>query len=96
MMQLFFLKKVRVIISLIFFIVTLFVFVDFTGLVATRLIRAILYLQFIPSFLKFIGVFSLAGWRISIHINFDNALWKSLLFNNLSIRHLTRYFHLVI
>ncbi|MGA3014530.1 MAG: 4Fe-4S binding protein, partial [Bacteroidales bacterium] len=61
MMRLFFLKKVRVVISLIFFIVILFVFVDFTGLFATRLIRTILYLQFIPSILKFIGVFSLAA-----------------------------------
>jgi ferredoxin-type protein NapF len=61
MMQLFFLKKVRVAISLIFFLVTLFVFVDFTGLIATRLMRPILYLQFIPSFLKFIAVLSIAA-----------------------------------
>jgi len=57
-MQLHFLKKIRVVVSLIFFIATLFVFVDFTGLVASRLITALLYLQFIPSFLRFIYVLS--------------------------------------
>jgi ferredoxin-type protein NapF len=60
-MQLTFLKKIRVVVSLIFFLVTVFVFVDFTGLMATRLIRAILFLQFIPSFLKFIDVFSITA-----------------------------------
>jgi len=60
-MQLAFLKKIRVVVSLIFFIVTLFVFVDFTGLVSARLIRALLYLQFIPSFLKFINTLSIAA-----------------------------------
>ena len=60
-MQLTFLKKIRVVVSLIFFIVTVFVFVDFTGLVSIRLIRALLYLQFIPSFLKFIDTFSIAA-----------------------------------
>jgi ferredoxin len=59
-MQLAFLKKIRVVVSLSFFIVTLFVFVDFGGLIATRLIRSLLYLQFIPSFLKFIYVLSIA------------------------------------
>jgi len=60
-MQLPFLKKIRIVVSLIFFIVTLFVFVDFTGLVSTRLIRALLYLQFIPSFIKFIDTISIAA-----------------------------------
>jgi len=60
-MQLAFMKKIRVVVSLIFFIVTVFVFVDFAGLVASRLIRALLYLQFIPSFLKFIYVFSITA-----------------------------------
>lgn len=59
-MQRTFLKKIRVVVSLIFFILTLFVFVDFTGLISTRLIRALLYLQFIPSLLKFIDKLSIA------------------------------------
>jgi ferredoxin len=60
-MQRLFLKKIRVVISLIFFLFTLFVFVDFAGVLAVRLIRALLYLQFIPSFLTFIDVVSLAA-----------------------------------
>ena len=60
-MQLAFLKKIRVVVSLIFFLVTVFVFVDFTGLIGARLIRALLYLQFVPSFLKFISALSVAA-----------------------------------
>jgi ferredoxin len=60
-MQLVFLKKIRVVVSLIFFIFTIFIFVDFTGLVTARMIRALLYLQFIPSFLKFINTLSIAA-----------------------------------
>jgi len=60
-MQLAFLKKIRVLISLIFFIITVFIFVDFTGLITQRLIRGLLYLQFIPSFLKFIDALSIAA-----------------------------------
>src|ERR1035437_1083078 len=60
-MQVAFLKKVRVVLSLIFFLVTLFVFVDFTGLIAIRMIRSVLYLQFFPSLLKFIDVLSITA-----------------------------------
>ena len=60
-MQLSFLKKIRVVVSLIFFLATIFVFVDFTGLAVARLIKALLYLQFIPSFLKFIEVVSITS-----------------------------------
>jgi len=60
-MQVAFLKKVRVVLSLIFFLVTVFVFVDFTGLIAIRMIRAVLYLQFFPSLLKFIEVISITA-----------------------------------
>lgn len=63
-MQLAFLKKIRVVISLIFFVVTLFVFIDFSGVFASRMVRALLYLQFIPSLLNFIYLlsFSAAGF----------------------------------
>lgn len=60
-MQLAFLKKIRVVISLIFFVVTLFLFVDFAGLFASRTIRTLLFLQFVPSFLKFIYLLSFAA-----------------------------------
>jgi polyferredoxin len=59
-MQLAFLKKIRVVVSLIFFVITLFVFVDFIGLFASRMIRTLLFLQFIPSFLNFIYLLSFA------------------------------------
>jgi len=71
-MQLFFLKKIRVFVSLIFFIITLLVFVDFTGLIGTKLIRALLYLQFVPSVLKFITAISIgaAGFLFIILMTF--------------------------
>jgi ferredoxin-type protein NapF len=59
-MQFAFLKKIRVTVSLVFFLITVFIFVDFTGLAITRLIRGILYLQFVPSLLKFINSMALA------------------------------------
>ena len=93
-MQLVFLKKIRVVVSLIFFIFTIFIFVDFTGLVATRLIQAILYLQFIPSFLKFINAFSIAAAGFLFMLHFNDVLWKGLLFNSLSLGYLAGYLHL--
>ena len=55
------LKKVRVFLSLLFFILTSFLFVDFAGIFSARLIRAILYLQFIPSLLEFLRTTTLAA-----------------------------------
>ena len=53
------LKKARVVISLIFFLLITFLFLDFTNTFSSELIQGILYLQFIPSlvnFIKFIGL----------------------------------------
>jgi ferredoxin len=63
-MQLSFLKKIRVVVSLVFFTSTLFIFVDFAGFFAAKLIRSVLYLQFFPSLIKFteIAVISAAGF----------------------------------
>ncbi len=55
------LKPVRVIVSLIFFCSTLFIFIDFAAISSIRLINAILYLQFIPSLINFLALFSLAS-----------------------------------
>ncbi|MBN1378510.1 MAG: 4Fe-4S binding protein [Gammaproteobacteria bacterium] len=55
-----FLKNARVVISLAFFIATVFVFVDFRGVLSEFSVSSILYLQFVPSLLKFIGTLSLA------------------------------------
>ncbi len=60
-MKLAILKKARVVISLVFFLLTLFIFIDFAGLISVKLIRAVLYLQFIPSFLEFISALTLAS-----------------------------------
>ena len=55
------LKKTRVLVSLAFFVATSFVFLDFKGLLPDTVTDAILYLQFTPSLLKFIGSAGLAA-----------------------------------
>ena len=55
------LKPIRVIVSLIFFCSTLFIFIDFAAISSIQLINAILYLQFIPSLINFFTLFSLAS-----------------------------------
>jgi len=54
------LKKIRIIVALVFFIFTIFIFLDFRKLLPDKLYEAITYLQFIPSLLKFISVLSLS------------------------------------
>jgi ferredoxin len=60
-MKLAFLKKVRVILSLFFFIPTAFIFVDFAGILGAKVISALLYLQFVPSFLEFLDLVTLSS-----------------------------------
>ena len=55
------LKKIRVIFSLLFFLLTTFLFLDYKELISERLLNSILYLQFVPSFLKFTNLFSLVS-----------------------------------
>ena len=55
------LKKLRVIISLLFFFITGFIFLDYSRIIPLGLIDSILYLQFIPSFLQFANLFSLVS-----------------------------------
>ena len=55
------LKKARVIISLIFFLLIAFIFIDFTNALTASAIGAILYLQFIPSMLDFLQLAGLAA-----------------------------------
>ena len=59
-MQQTFLKKIRVVLSLLFLGLTAFIFIDFAGLLTAKLIRAVIFLQFIPSLLDFIQLFTLA------------------------------------
>ncbi|PLX02258.1 MAG: hypothetical protein C0594_12155 [Marinilabiliales bacterium] len=57
-MNLSFLKHVRKVVSLAFFLVVLYAFIDFSGSLGTGLISGTLYLQFIPSLIKFIYTLS--------------------------------------
>jgi len=60
-MKLAFLKKIRVILSLIFFFSILFLFIDFRGLIPTEYFKPVLYLQFIPSLINTLGGLAIAA-----------------------------------
>lgn len=66
------LKPLRVIVSLVFFLLTLFIFIDFAAIFSVKMINALLYLQFFPSLLKFIDVLSLgaAGFLVVLLLTF--------------------------
>ncbi len=53
------LKKIRVVIALIFFLLMVFFFLDFRKLLPEGFYDSVLYLQFVPSLLKFISVLSI-------------------------------------
>jgi len=55
------LKKIRVWVSLLFFVCTLFIFLDFTFSLAFQFFSTILYLQFVPSLFKFINLISFSA-----------------------------------
>ncbi|MEA3476839.1 MAG: 4Fe-4S binding protein [Bacteroidota bacterium] len=52
------LKRIRVVIAAVFFVFTFLIFIDFTSLLSTGLIDAIVYLQFTPSLIKFLTLLS--------------------------------------
>lgn len=55
------LKNIRVFVSLVFFLLITFVFIDFTNALAGNIIQGVLYLQFLPSFLNFMGLAGIAA-----------------------------------
>ncbi len=55
------LKKIRVFISVLFFVLTGFLFLDITGFLPAGIHKIILFPQFVPSLLQFISVFSIAS-----------------------------------
>ncbi len=55
------LKWTRVTIALVFFLLTTLVFIDFRGIAGEKDINHILFLQFVPSLLKFLTIFSLSA-----------------------------------
>lgn len=55
------LKKIRIAVSIIFFVLTAVLFLDFKNYIPMAAHKAILYVQFVPSVIKFINVFSIAA-----------------------------------
>lgn len=54
------LKKIRVIISIVFFALITLTFIDYRNLLPEEFAKSVLYLQFIPSLLKFINLLSVS------------------------------------
>lgn len=55
------LQKLRIVFSILFFIPTTIVLLDFTGTISPKLINGVLYFQFVPSVLKLISVITLSA-----------------------------------
>ena len=55
------LKKVRVGVSLIFFVLIFFLYVDYGNTLSIPVVKSVLYMQFIPSLVKFVNIFSLGA-----------------------------------
>jgi len=60
-MKLFHLKKIRVIVSLIFFVLLAFLFLDFSNLISPHYTNYLTYLQFLPSLIKIIYVLDITA-----------------------------------
>ena len=71
-MKLSYLKKIRIIVSLFFLTLTAFLFLDFRNIFPEKFINGVLYLQFVPSLLKFLNLISLtaAGFLIILVLTF--------------------------
>lgn len=54
------LRKIRIIVSVLFFIPTTIIFIDFTNSLPASVINPVTYLQFVPSVLKFVSLSALA------------------------------------
>ena len=60
-MSLAYLKKIRLVFSIIYFILILILFIDFTSLIPEKLYDSIIFLQFVPSLLKFRNLLTISG-----------------------------------
>ncbi|MGB5892881.1 MAG: 4Fe-4S binding protein, partial [Ignavibacteriaceae bacterium] len=56
-----YLKKIRVVVSLLFFVLTSIIFLDFINIIPTELYDYILFLQFVPSVINFIDILAIAS-----------------------------------
>ena len=65
------LRIFRIVVSLIFVISISLIFIDFRGITPSNISNTILYLQFVPSLIKFLNVLSFAviGFIVIIIIN---------------------------
>ena len=54
-------KKIRIGVSLIFFILFTVIYLDLSGLAVQKLYNYLTYLQFIPSILKFLSILSISA-----------------------------------
>jgi polyferredoxin len=70
-MNLAFLKKIRLVVSLVFFILILLLFIDLHGWF-TKISEPLLYLQFVPSLVEFISLLTVSalGFAFIILLNF--------------------------
>ena len=55
------LRKIRIVVSLIFFSAFALVFLDFRRMIPIEIINGITWLQFVPSVLKFINILSISA-----------------------------------
>ncbi|MBN3036699.1 MAG: 4Fe-4S binding protein [Bacteroidales bacterium] len=55
------LKRIRVILSIVVFFLLTFVLVDFTVSLSTEAVKSLLYLQFVPSVIRFTGIVTLGS-----------------------------------
>ncbi len=65
------LKRIRIVVSMSFLLLITFLFIDFANTFSSSLTNGILYFQFLPSFLKFINLLSIAatGFLIILVLN---------------------------
>jgi ferredoxin len=56
-----YLKKIRVIVSLLFFVLTSIIFLDYIKIISIELYDYILFLQFVPSIVNFIDIIAIAS-----------------------------------
>jgi ferredoxin len=62
------LKWIRVVVSLFFLLLTLILFLDLKNLIPASYYNSILFLQFVPSFIKFINIFTIGSFGFVIII----------------------------
>jgi len=70
-MNLAFLKKLRVFVSLLFFVLTALLFLDFTGSLSTAVFSSVTYMEFMPSLIKFVKLLSFTsiGFAVILLVN---------------------------